>query len=93
GINSDARYRLEGGVDPNYLGGGLDFATQMVLALCGGTPSDIVIAGEAPSNDRVIVFPLAEIKRLAGIELPWTVVRGILERLGCVVIAGETVFR
>lgn len=85
GINSDARYRFERGVDPNYVAGGMDYATQMVLDLCGGTPSDVVVAGEAPSNDRVIVFPLSEIKRLAGLELPWTVVRGILERLGCVV--------
>jgi phenylalanyl-tRNA synthetase beta chain len=85
GINSDARYRFERGVDPNYLAGGMDYATEMVLELCGGTPSDVVIAGEAPSNDRVIVFPVAEIKRLAGIELPWTVARGILERLGCIV--------
>ena len=42
GINSDARYRFERGVDPNFMLPGLELATQMVLDLCGGTPSEIV---------------------------------------------------
>ena len=41
GINSDARYRFERGVDPNFMLPGLELATQMVLELCGGTPSEI----------------------------------------------------
>ena len=36
GINSDARYRFERGVDPAFLVPGLELATQMVLDLCGG---------------------------------------------------------
>ena len=39
GIHSDARYRFERGVDPNFMLPGLELATQMVLDLCGGTPS------------------------------------------------------
>ena len=38
-INSDARYRFERGVDPAFMLPGLELATQMVLDLCGGTPS------------------------------------------------------
>src|SRR5436853_668403 len=45
GINSDARYRFERGVDPNFMVRGLELATQMVLDFCGGTPSDIAVAG------------------------------------------------
>ena len=45
GINSDARYRFERGVDPNFMVPGLELATQMVLDFCGGTPSEIVVAG------------------------------------------------
>ena len=40
GINSDARYRFERGVDPAFMLPGLELATQMVLDLCGGTPSE-----------------------------------------------------
>ena len=49
GINSDARYRFERGVDPAFMVPGLELATRMVLELCGGTPSEIVVAGKCRS--------------------------------------------
>lgn len=88
GINSDARYRFERGVDPSFVMPGLDMATQMVLDLCGGEASQARLAGAAHGDDRVIDFPLSEIKRLAGIEVPLVEVRRILARLGFVV-AGQ----
>src|SRR5438034_1655647 len=57
GINSDARYRFERGVDPAFLKPGLELATQMVLDLCGCTPSEIIVAGKADTPERVIDFP------------------------------------
>ena len=47
GINSDARYRFERGVDPAFMLPGLELATRMVMDLCGGKPSEIVVAGNA----------------------------------------------
>jgi phenylalanyl-tRNA synthetase beta chain len=85
GINSDARYRFERGVDPAFMVPGLELATKMVMELCGGTPSDNVVAGNAFPDDRVIDFPLGELKRLAGIEVPLPEMRGILQRLGFMV--------
>jgi phenylalanyl-tRNA synthetase beta chain len=82
GINSDARYRFERGVDPAFMQPGLELATRMVLDLCGGTPSDIVVAGKAEPPERVIDFPLSELERLAGIDVPLTEMRRVLERLG-----------
>ena len=58
GINSDARYRFERGVDPAFMLPGLELATRMVLDLCGGTPSEIVVAGSVEPHERVIDFPL-----------------------------------
>ncbi len=88
GINSDARYRFERGVDPAFMLPGLELATQMVLDLCGGTPSEVTVAGSAEIPERVIDFPLSEIKRLAGIAVPLADVRRVLDRLGFAV-AGE----
>ena len=83
GINSDARYRFERGVDPDFMVPGLELATQMVLDLCGGEPSEIVVAGNpAPKEDKVIDFPLSELPRLAGLKLSLTEVRRVLEQLG-----------
>ena len=82
GINSDARYRFERGVDPAFMLPGLELATHMALDLCGGTPSDIIVAGSAEPPERVIDFPLSEVKRLAGLTVPPPEMRGALERLG-----------
>ena len=82
GINTDARYRFERGVDPAYMRPGLDYATQMVIDLCGGEPTEAVIAGEVPDIDRVIDFPLSEIKRLTGLDVPSHEVKAIFQGLG-----------
>jgi phenylalanyl-tRNA synthetase beta chain len=88
GINSDASYRFERGVDPAFMLPGLELATRMVLDLCGGTPSDVTVAGSAQVPERIIDFPVSETKRLAGLDVPLPQMRGVLERLGFV-LAGE----
>src|SRR5581483_8029422 len=82
GINSDARYRFERGVDPNFMLPGLELATQLVLDLCGGTPSEVVVAGNPNTDDKPIDFPLDEIKRLAGLDIPLPETKKILGALG-----------
>jgi phenylalanyl-tRNA synthetase beta chain len=82
GINSDARYRFERGVDPAFMVLGLELATQMVLDLVGGTPSEVTVAGSPHAEDRVIDFPLSELKRLTGLDVPLTEVRRVLGHLG-----------
>ncbi len=82
GINSDARYRFERGVDPNFMVPGLELATQMVLDFCGGEPSEIVVAGDPTPKEKVIDFPLSELPRLTALKLPLTEVRRVLEKLG-----------
>ncbi len=82
GLSSDARYRFERGVDPAYMLPGLDLATRLVLQLCGGEPSDVTLAGSVPKPDHRIDFPLSEVHRLTGLDLPASDMQRILERLG-----------
>jgi phenylalanyl-tRNA synthetase beta chain len=82
GINSDARYRFERGADPAFMLPGLDMATRMVIELCGGTPSEAVVAGSVEMPEKIIDFPQSELKRLAGLEVSLTEMRRVLERLG-----------
>src|SRR5262249_56673184 len=82
GINSDARYRFERGVDPAFMVPGLELATHMVMDLCGGTPSAVTVAGSAAIPERVIVFPVAETERLTGLSVPLADARRVLESLG-----------
>jgi phenylalanyl-tRNA synthetase beta chain len=92
-INSDARYRFERGVDPAFMIPGLEMATRMVLDLCGGTATEIIVAGATPIPERVIDFPLEEIKRLAGLALPAAEVERVLGRLGFVIAGAGPVIR
>ena len=93
GINSDARYRFERGVDPAFMVPGLELATKLVLELCGGTPSESIVVGDRFGADRLIDFPIGEIKRLAGIEVPLVEMKLILTRLGFMVAGNGPVVK
>ncbi|MBX3579347.1 MAG: phenylalanine--tRNA ligase subunit beta [Rhizobiaceae bacterium] len=88
GIVTDARYRFERGVDPEFMVPGLELATHMVLDLCGGTPSDATVEGYQGYEPKPIVFPVTEVKRLTGLEVEPAECRDILERLGFGVVSG-----
>jgi phenylalanyl-tRNA synthetase beta chain len=93
GINSDARYRFERGVDPTYAVPGLEFATKLILEMCGGEPSEIVLAGEIPDTDRLIDFPLDHVKKLAGLDATPAEIRRVLEALGFLVMGAGNVVK
>ena len=91
-LTSDARSRFERGVDPGFLDAGLELLTQLILDTCGGTASEVVRAGAAPSAVRAVHYLPALAERLGGVAVPADEQRGILESLGfgVVVQAGMT---
>ncbi len=82
GITSDARYRFERGVDPAFVDGGLDLATDMIVKLAGGEPSKRKIAGKPPIKPNVVAFNFARIAKLTGLDVPDADARRILTTLG-----------
>jgi phenylalanyl-tRNA synthetase beta chain len=82
GIQSDARYRFERGVDPDFVVPGLELATQLVLDLCGGEPGKIVVAGKPPKANRPFKFDLSQVKRLSGLNLDHRDIKHLLAALG-----------
>ena len=82
GIITDARYRFERGVDPAFMMPGLELATKLVLDICGGEPSETLLAGEVPIPELIIDFPISEVSRLTGIEVDENEIHQILNRLG-----------
>jgi phenylalanyl-tRNA synthetase beta chain len=91
GVQTDARYRFERGVDPAFVEGGLDLATDLIMQVAGGTPSKRKIAGKAPVGTREIAFDFARIEKLTGLAVPEAESRRILEALGFVFkAAGKT---
>ncbi len=82
GLNTDARYRFERGIDPEFTVPGLELATRLVLEICGGEASEITLSGTIPEEARIIQLPEGEVKRLTGLELPGSLVKIILDSLG-----------
>ena len=90
GINSDAKYRFERGIDTGFVLGGLEMATQMVLDICGGEASEVVIAGDIPAAPESIEFDPAQVEKLTNLKLADKEMVRILEALGFGVKTGTT---
>ena len=82
GIITDARYRFERGVDPEYMVPGLERTTELVLDMCGGTATAAKVAGYRKHEKKVVDFPFAEVKRLTGLTVSNDEARAILTGLG-----------
>ncbi len=82
GITTDARYRFERGVDPGFCVPGCDLATDLVLSICGGEASRMVVAGDPSTPRRAIPFVYSEVRRLLGVDIPREEGEAILRRLG-----------
>ncbi len=82
GINSDARYRFERGVDPAFAPDGAELATRMILDFCGGEPSEPVIAGSIPDTDRSFTLRKDRVETLGGVRVDISNQKRILEDLG-----------
>ncbi len=82
GIHSDARYRFERGVDPGFVEAGAEIATQMILDLCGGEASDLVVAGKPPLQNRKVTLRKTRVKDLGGLIVPRADQLQVLRNLG-----------
>jgi phenylalanyl-tRNA synthetase beta chain len=82
GVQSDARYRFERGADPAFTQPGIELGTQMILDLCGGEPSELVIAGRVPDTSRSYLLRRGRVAALGGIEVSEARQKEILTALG-----------
>lgn len=81
-INSDARYRFERGIDPEWTPQGIEHATRMILDLCGGAPSEVVVAGHIPDTTRAYRLDTDRVQSLVGMDIPADEQRRTLTALG-----------
>jgi phenylalanyl-tRNA synthetase beta chain len=82
GVMTDARYRFERGVDPAAVQGYAEAATRMILEICGGEASELVVAGAAPAHARSYTLRPDRVKTLGGVDVPWSEQQRILIALG-----------
>jgi len=81
-IDSDARYRFERGVDPETMLPGIEMATKLILDLCGGEASDVIVTGQIPTISKTVTLRPARVGHLGGVDISEKDMIVILERLG-----------
>ena len=82
GLESDARYRFERGVDPLSATWGAEVAARLVLEICGGEASRPAAAGHLPEFRRELTLRKERIMGLGGVEVPPAEARHIFQALG-----------
>ncbi len=81
-LTSDARSRFERGVDPGFMGYGLELISALILEICGGVASEIVKAGDPPLEPRHINYDPRLCAALGGIDVEYDEQIRILKSLG-----------
>ncbi len=81
-VESDARYRFERGIDPEFTHQGIEIATRLILEICGGEVSEVLQAGELPDWKHEIDFDPSYVEKLAGFDVVADKQAEILTSLG-----------
>ena len=81
-LQSDARYRFERGIDNDFAVDGMENATRLVMELCGGEPSNAIVAGDGPAWQKTITFRPSRVEGLTGVVVAEDEMERILTVLG-----------
>lgn len=81
-IDSDSRYRYERWVDPKSNISGSDYATQLILSICGGTASDLTVVGSENIEPQVAYLRPQRLETLIGMPVSAEKSMEILRNLG-----------
>ncbi len=81
-VDTDSRYRFERNVDREFTLKALDFATDLIISICGGSASKAVVVGDSGLPVRTIDFPLSFLKSRTNIDLSSDEICTILKKLG-----------
>ena len=81
GINSDARYRFERGLDTNMVIEGLEYASYLINKICGGTVSKNIEAGKLLKHEHKINYNFDYFNKVIGFELDSQKQKKILDNL------------
>jgi len=89
-VMSDARFRFERGIDNAFAVAGCEYATRLIMDLCGGEPSETIVAGCGPDWQRSIAFRPARVLGLTGVRVTEDEMERILVVLGFIVDKTDT---
>jgi len=82
GLETDAKYRFERGIDPNSVMDGLKIATDLILKICGGEASKFNISGKKEYKNKSIDLEVSKFKKIIGFAITESEIKKILNSLG-----------
>lgn len=82
GIESDSRYRYERWVDPKSNILGSDYATSLILQICGGVASEQIVCGSENIAPQTAYIRPSRLKDFIGMEIGQDKILEILNNLG-----------
>ncbi len=85
GLESDSRYRYERYVDKTNAKEVSDYATSLILSICGGEATEVYSAGSNVATPVVATLRKNRIKNLIGLDVEASKQKEVLETLGFVV--------
>jgi len=93
GIDTDAKYRFERGIDPNSVMEGLEIATKLILEICGGQASKFKVTGRSEVKNKLIEIEKDKFKKVIGLPISASEIKKILLSLGFKVKIGNKNFK
>ncbi|HJQ20995.1 MAG TPA: phenylalanine--tRNA ligase subunit beta [Gemmatimonadaceae bacterium] len=82
GLNTDASYRFERGVDPELGPMAMDRVLRIIVALAGGTPTTPLDLVTSRVDRRMVTLRSTRVTQVLGAGVPMPTARGYLERAG-----------
>ena len=82
GLETDAKYRFERGIDPNSMIDGLKIATDLILKICGGEASKFHVSGKKDYKSKSIELETDKFKKIIGFSITKNEIKKILNSLG-----------
>jgi phenylalanyl-tRNA synthetase beta chain len=82
---SDSSYRFERGVDPFATRAVSDYATSLILSICGGASDEVQDLSNAdhPADKSVVKLRNTRVPSLLGMDVPSATVKQLLTGIGC----------
>lgn len=92
GLNSDAAYRFERGVDPLLQQKAAFYASSLIQKYCGGQVTDVVTIDnlEDSYTNNIVTLSYLKLNQVLGIEIDQQMVKSILVKLGFSLIKDDS---
>lgn len=93
GFGSDSSFRFERGVDYLLQRDAIERATELVLAICGGSAGEVIEAIGVLPTEQSVDLRVARVEKVLGVAIPASKIQTILNDLGLQPAETEQGFR